>query len=158
MTAFGTIPLEPPTQHDLTVCAPQFTAAVWSLMEALVARGYPPKVFETLRTPERQAWLYGFARDYDDGRGRVTGARTAWDGWHAYGLAADIIHRDRGWKAPAFFDAMRAALPAHGLDFCVASDWPHVQWGKCDRKPGPEIKALYDSGGLPAVWAHVGAA
>ena len=40
-------------------------------------RGLDAIVAETLRTDERQEFLYGFGRDYDDGRGIVTHSRAA---------------------------------------------------------------------------------
>lgn len=157
MTAFGIVPPEPPRIFTLDDCAPFFVAEVRNLLDDLKAQGYPPLIFESIRTPERQAWLYGFSREYDDGRGEVTRAATALNGWHAYGLAVDIIHRDRGWKAEGFFTAMRAAMPKYGLAPCMASDKPHVQWGKCRKTPSAESRKLFAAGGREAVWKAVGA-
>lgn len=155
MTAFGIIPPEPPRQNRLDACAPLFADAVRLLLADLTGQGYPPRLFETLRTNERQAWLYGFGRDYDDGRGIVTGAATAFDGWHFYGVACDVIHRDRMWNAPGFFAAMRKAMPRYGLGICTVSDYPHCQWLRCKKRPSAKARQLYEAGGLEAVWAAV---
>ena len=82
-------PREVPMCRALDVLAPKFRAA----LEAVLAQLPDAIVAETLRTPERQAYLYGFGRDYDDDRGIVTQAPTHLTSWHGYGLAADIWHR-----------------------------------------------------------------
>lgn len=160
MSNFGTIPIEPPRQHDLSVCAPLFASAVTGVLAALSAQGFDPIVYEAVRSDERQVWLYGFGRDYDDGRGIVTHAQTTTNGWHGYGLAADIISAAHGWDSGAFFDALRIAAESHGLT--SGSSWrmqdrPHVQWGKCRTTPSPEAAQLIANGGLSALWEAVGA-
>ena len=43
-----------------------------AIVKEMADAGHNAKVFETLRTAERQEFLYGFGRQYDDGRGTVT--------------------------------------------------------------------------------------
>lgn len=160
MSTFGTIPPEPPRQHDHHACAPQFASAIDRVISRLTASGFDPVVYEAIRTEARQTWLYGFGRDYDDGRGIVTHAATARNGWHLFGLATDIISRAHGWDNPAFFDALRAAYIAEGLTAGASwqmADRPHGQWGHCRTTPSDESSTLYDNGGMAAVWAAVGA-
>ena len=107
-----------PAIRTLDGLAPQFRTALCLLLahvpDAMIA--------ETLRTPERQSFLYGFGRDYDDGRGIVTHAPTNLTSWHGYGLAADVIHGTRGWDASeAWFRAMGAAAKRVGLFW--GGDW-----------------------------------
>jgi len=118
-------------------------------------------VFETLRTEERQQFLHGFGRLYDDGRGPVTKAKTAMNGWHFFGLAADIVEDDATpWQAPnAFWQSLGLAAERHG---CVWGgrwkivDLPHVQMGGIPVSPTADTRAAYEKGGLKQVWAELG--
>lgn len=160
MSRFGMIPPEPPRQTALSACAPKFADAVAAVLADLQAAGFAPQVYEAMRTNERQAWLYGFGRNYDDGRGIVTHAETTANGWHGYGLAADVISAAKGWDDPAFFDALQTAALAHALtsgSLWRMQDRPHVQWGTCRTTPSDESARLIASGGLPALWQAVGA-
>jgi hypothetical protein len=156
---FGTVPPEVPRIYTLDDLNPSFRADV----EAILAEISHERVFETLRTDERQAFLYGFGRLYDDGRGPVTKAATARDGWHMYGLAVDIVENDATpWVAPmAFWQSLGLAAEKRG---CVWGgrwkrvDLPHVQKGGIPKSPGPRQWDAYLRGGLPQVWADLGIA
>lgn len=164
-------PIEVPVTNTTTVLAPQFRAAVERVLADMVAWGYTPRVFETLRTDERQAFLYGFGRQYDDGRGIVTHSATGDDTWHGYGLAADIVCEKKLWSAPAdFWHVLGCSARRHGLvwggdwngDWSSADerfvDRPHIQWGKpMRRSPSANAIAIRQSHGTSAVWAAVGA-
>ena len=63
----------PPEVHadnSLDSLAPKFREAVEKILEQMG----DAKVSETTRTFARQSYLYGFGREYDDGRGIVTNA------------------------------------------------------------------------------------
>lgn len=147
-----TIP-EPPRIYSLGDLCPAFRERV----EAIVADLDRVRVFETLRTEERQQYLYGFGREYDDGRGAVTKAQTALRGWHAFGLAVDIVEDDATpWTAPmSFWQSLGLAAEKHG---CIwggrwqTVDLPHVQMGGIPVSPTPDIIALYRGSGVEAVW------
>lgn len=151
-------PPEVAVNRSLEPLAPQFRAAV----EAILAELGDAVVSEGLRTFERQSFLYGFGRDYDDGRGIVTNAPSHLNSWHGYGLAVDLIHTTKGWDAgERWFRLMGDVAKARGCDW--GGDWhhpdrPHIQWGKCKDSPSAEAKQLLRQGGVPAVWAAVGAA
>ena len=126
----------------------------------MVLRGHKVLVYETIRTEERQSFLYLFGREYDDpwphSRGIVTNARTAKNGWHFYGLAADIVENDQSpWDAtPTFWNDLGSCARSRGLTWggdWVQKDRPHVQWGKCKKSPSEEAHRLYEEGGLEAV-------
>jgi hypothetical protein len=168
--SFGTVPLEPPRISALTGLAPRFAGLLTRLAERMADQGKPVDIYETLRTDARQQFLWGFGRDYDDGRGVVTHSRDADETWHFFGLAADIIHPTFAWAAPvSFWSALRETAEALGLR--SGSDWdmnnltpehfadaPHVQWGPpMRRSPSPRAARLLAKGGLRAVWAEVGA-
>lgn len=169
MTPLPLPPAEVPVQRSLDVLAPKFRAAVDAILRDLAAEGWQPRVAETLRTQERQNFLHGFGREYDDGRGRVTNSQDADESWHGYGLAVDIVNNPQGWSAPPkFWAALGAAAKKHGCRW--GGDWnengradekfrdvPHVQWGLCRVSPSPRAGRLLAMGGVTAVWSEVGA-
>ena len=155
-------PVEVPRVSSLTGTAPRFHAAIVRVIADMSAQGMPCRVVETLRSAERQAYLYGFGRLYDDGRGVVTKARTHLTSWHGYGLAADLVHAERYWNAsPAFWQTLGEVAERHGLTWgghWKSPDRPHVQWGGCPVSPGDTHRQLMSSGGIKTVWRSVGAA
>lgn len=162
MARFGVIPPEPPRLTDLAPLPDGFERRVRATLADLASHGQPSVVREAQRTAERQAWLYGFGRLYDDGRGRVTNAQTPWQTWHAYGLAVDIVHATQEDKAPPkYWTLLQSIAESHGLQSGMSwptmHDGPHVQFGTLKRSPSSAARALYLSGGLPAVWRAVGA-
>ena len=172
MTATTKLPLPPtevPACDDLDQLAPKFRSAVNGIIGRLEAQGFAAKVAETVRTPERQKFLYGFGRDYDDDRGVVTQSESALTSWHGFGLAVDIIHASLGWGAPVtFWQALARAALAEGMT--SGSDWnrnsindekfcdrPHVQWycAGMHVSPSDHARQLLAQGGVEAVWREV---
>ena len=157
MSRFGVVPFEPPAYKGTMLLAPAFAEAVQAVLvdmpDAVIA--------ESIRSEERQAWLFGFGRDYDDGRGVVTHAQTAQNGWHKFGLAVDIVHGKLGWDAGAsWFEKLALCYEAHGLTAGARwrmRDLPHGQWGKCRPAPSDEARRLFAEGGNRAVWKAVNA-
>lgn len=138
-------------------------------LTALLARmeqdGFDPIVWETLRTDERQEFLYGFGRLYDDHpepRGIVTNAKTGVLSYHRYGLAADIVSRRFGWRPkPQFW----VRLGHHALSLGLrwggkfrSVDLPHVQFGGVAGglvvpvTPNEIIAVSMREGGRELVW------
>lgn len=131
-------------RNDLDGLTPEFRAKVEVLLYRLRLRGHVPWVYETRRTPERQAYLYA------SGRTRP-GPKVTWtrESKHLHGLAVDIIdgreHPTRpgdrvGWgtwgdpisagMAERFFSALGDEAKAIGLVW--GGDWksrdlPHVE-------------------------------
>ena len=119
-------------------------------------------VAESLRTDERQRFLFGFGRDYDDGRGIVTHSLVGCTSWHSYGLAVDVVSRSTHWDAPnAFWSALGAAAAVHGLtwggDWPTFPDKPHLQFAPMPDSPSPAIITTYQASGREAVWLEVAA-
>lgn len=157
-------PKEVPRDNSLAGLAPRFRAALNRAVAAHRAAGHDPLIYETTRTNARQRWLYGFGRDYDDGRGQVTNSKNVDHTWHGFGLAVDVISASQGWNPPdAFWHDLRVAVEEEGLawggDWIHMRDLPHIQWGAPMRR-SPSVRAaqLRDSGGLETVWKEVGAA
>ena len=167
MTTFGAIPVEPASIESLGLCCPRLQRDIPTLIARMAARGMPTKVRESLRTDERQVWLYGFGRDYDDDRGIVTNAKTARNGWHFFGCAVDLVHATLEDDAPAaYWDAL--AEEAESLGLASGRRWtdmangegdrPHVQLGTAMRRsPSMSANLLFAQGGNGAVWAALGA-
>jgi hypothetical protein len=152
MTPFGHIPPEPPVIRSLDGLCPKFRDALFSVFPGM-DESY---ISESLRTDERQIWLFGFGRDYDDDRGIVTNASTADHGWHKFGLAVDF--RDSG-LVRRYSDQLQAAGLSLGLNWPKFVDPPHVQMGPPMRQsPSSEAARLFAAGGYEAVWQAVGAA
>lgn len=162
MARFGIVPPEPPRITALPPLPDGFERRVRATLDGLAAHGQPSIVREAQRTAERQAWLYGFGRDYDDGRGRVTNAKTPWQTWHVYALACDIVHARLEDNAPSsYWKLLQSIAEASGLQSGMSwptmRDGPHVQFGTLKRSPSPLARALYLQGGLYAVHKAVGA-
>jgi hypothetical protein len=168
-------PAEVPVRKDVDLLAPKFKTKIQRLLLNLTERGHDPIIAETMRDDERQKFLHGFGRLYDDGRGVVTKASTSATTWHGFGLAVDIVSRKHGWNAPAaFWTALGEECRTLGL--CWGNDWdmdgipverdpdesfgdrPHVQWAPMRRYPSPAAKQIRDERGLEGLWRYVEAA
>lgn len=154
-------PAEVPANTSTDGLAPVFQTKLTRVLASMAAGGHPAKIAETLRSNERAAFLYGFGRVYDDGRGIVTNSKTAENTWHHFGCAADVVHATLEWDAPeSFWDALRDAALAEGLasgDCWHFQDKPHIQLGAPMRvSPSPEATQLLADGGFEAVWKVVG--
>lgn len=156
-------PAEVPRLSAVEHLAPRFRGALLAVCEDVREAGWPPLIYETLRTDARQQFLFGFGRLYSDGRGVVTHSADADETWHGFGLAADVVHATKYWSAPSeFWEALGNAARRHRLEW--GGDWvsfrdrPHLQWGPpMRRSPSPRAARLRESGGLPAVWREVNA-
>jgi hypothetical protein len=164
MTLSSLIPPEPKPIISLDDLAPRFGRVIPFICLDMAELGWSCRIRETARTDARQQWLYGFGRLYDDGRGIVTGAKTARNGWHFYKLAADLVSTVHGDNAPrSFYLALERVAGDYncrtGLRFTniPGGDGKHVQWGPCRISPSWRATALYTTGGLVAVWKAVGA-
>jgi peptidoglycan L-alanyl-D-glutamate endopeptidase CwlK len=164
-------PAEVPVNRRRDGLAPKFDAALSFLLNDLTkVTGVEWMVVETLRNDDRQRFLYGFGRVYDDGRGVVTHSETSDDTWHGYGLAADIVPVKTKWSQVDLFHAIPKLALKRGLlsgadwnrngasDDERFQDWPHVQWGAMRRSPSPNAARIADKGGLPALWEYLSAA
>lgn len=156
MTRFGKLPKEVPAQRTSAGSAPKFVEAVTTMLNIL-AGGLPEMPFEWLRTAERQTYLYGFGRDYDDGRGKVTAARTALLSWHGFGLAVDVVEKDNTpWTAPvSFWNEIGDAAEQVGLVWggrWHRPDLPHVQWDTRRATPTDADRRMFEAEGIEAVW------
>lgn len=83
-------------QRDLAHLHPQMRQRVQQALEKMDAEGLAFRVFEAYRSPERQQWLFAQGRTRPGGK--VTNAE-AWQSFHQYGLAVDMVHfSPGGWS------------------------------------------------------------
>jgi peptidoglycan LD-endopeptidase CwlK len=168
-------PPEVPRQTTIELLAPAVQATVLRLIELRVARFSDGRaandedslhlLFETLRTNARQQFLYGFGREYDDGRGIVTGAYDASWSWHGYGMAIDIIHPRLAYKAPdKWWRILGEDYAAVGLRpgrTFKRVDSPHAQWlgvapRLCPATPTAQDRADHRANRVSLVWKRYG--
>lgn len=154
-------PPEVPVDKDIFKLAPLFAEKVMAVMMDLNRMGHDATMAEGFRSDERAAFLYGFGREYDDGRGIVTNAKDGSKTWHRYGLAADIVSKSKGWDAPEkFWTELANVALATGLNpggRWKFADKPHVQWADMPVSPKDEDWKLLQSDGPNAVWKKYGA-
>lgn len=126
--------VDPTKRHTaLELLHPKCRSAVLALIEALKTEKIPMKIFESYRTPERQAHLFAQGRTRDLHLGKVTKAN-AWESYHQYGIAVDMVidHPDHGmWEtgnptADRWWKQYHDLAKQHGLE-PLSFELPHVQ-------------------------------
>src|SRR5258706_15092650 len=133
---------------DLQYLAPLFREAV----EQAVAEcnnstnNLSAKVYESFRSNALQEVYYARGRTLIPPDYTVTNARSSLFSWHGYGLAVDVIHKDRGWDAgDAWVRAVAEIFKKHGCKW--GGDWtspdpPHFQWGNWKPSAAPIARQL----------------
>lgn len=113
--------------RDLLLLHPIMRDKVGRTMADIDAAGLPLRVFEAWRSPERQRHLYAQGRTRP---GRIITYAQAWESYHQYGLAADIVgHVNGGWTwdlPAATWTKMHAIGRSHGLER-LGFETPHLQ-------------------------------
>ena len=171
-------PTEVPVNRNLADLAPAVQKAAERVLAGMRARGFKAVQFDTLRTAERQNFLFGKGRTPEQcieagisaywswqtcPDGEVTKA-TYGDSWHNFGVAVDIVENDATpWTASqAFWHALSELAIENG--FVWGGSWrrfpdlPHLQWGRCPISPTTDDKLLLETKGPSAVWAKYFAA
>lgn len=147
--------LEPKQERSLDLLRPDFREKLDAWLQAVAETfpAYTVGVHETLRTPERQQWLW------EQGRSRP-GSIVTWtlDSNHLHGLAADFHVAVNGkaiWD-PKVYERIYAAVPPErfGLESLAPTEWVHVQLADADNrrdeKPEPtpdRLLLVYDTTG-----------
>lgn len=131
------------------------------VVKRMAQKGWPCRVYEHWRTPERQAEMIA----------KGVSKAGPWQSAHQYGLAVDIIHSSKAWDVPErFWEDLEATVRV--IEQCYKVDLEHghrwkfrdsahielknyrkyrALWGK--RKPTYlELDACF-AAEMPAVWA-----
>jgi len=130
-----TTPVSPDKRYtSLDLLHPRIRDKVTKLISDLTAANVPMKVFESFRSPERQAFLYSKGRfPPNQNMGKVTKAQ-AWHSYHQYGLAVDMVidHPDHTmWETgnatvDAWWAKYHELADKNGLE-PLSWELPHVQ-------------------------------
>lgn len=168
-----------PPVRDLAALAPAVRVAAERVLAGMVGAGWKAMPFDTLRTADRQAFLFGKGRTAEQcleagidakwawplcSDGKVTNAASHLKSWHGFGLAVDIVQADATpWIAPqGFWNALGYHAVANRLTWGGAwramLDLPHCQWSRCPTSPTADDRWLYEHKGIEAVWQRYGAA
>ena len=121
---------------DLTLLLPSFERKARAVLAEMVARGYDPVPFDTLRTPAEAAKFYA----------RGVGSKNS---MHLYGVACDVICGSHGWQCSAhgckFFQALGEVVEGLGLVWggrWKRHDLPHFQ--ACSVADQAAVRAIAD--------------
>lgn len=143
---FGAAPPLSARDTDTGKLHPTVRAAVAATLQTLTSEGIGFAVFEAFRPPERQTWLYAQGRSRPGG---IVTRSQAWQSYHQYGLAVDLVLHENGtwsWDSSggnaAKWSRMHAVARANGLrslDF----EAPHVEFA------GPDWRTLQQNQGWP---------
>jgi len=141
---------------------PPLKLKAYQLIQQLALKGIDVEVSQGLRSWAEQEALY--AKGRTEPGAIVTNAKPE-QSWHTFGCAFDVDIQDSAgvldWSgtSPAWLATISAGeglgLYA-GAEFRTFPDKPHFQLtGRFPVTPNAEVLALYESGGLPAVWAAI---
>lgn len=118
-------PPEPKRQATLDKLFPPFKAKIDLLIRRMTARHFDPAIFESIRTPQRQKWLYGYGRTHHIGKKPKTWTMNS---RHIPGKAVDIISFSRFWDWPEFYEALREEVHKIPELELIPQEICHVQW------------------------------
>ena len=146
------------SERRLSEVYPGLADKVRQMAEQLEQEGIDIRVTQSYRPWSEQAALY------DQGRTSpgeiVTNARAGFS-WHNFGLAVDVaplIPQGVDWNTnhPAWLRIVAAGTSfglVSGAEWRTFPDWPHFQLtGRFPVTPNDEVRAIYRTGGLAAVW------
>ena len=165
-----------PANTNLADLAPVVRVRVELVFAGMAAAGLAAIQFDTLRSDDRQAFLFGKGRTEaevtavgldpswawpDSPDGRVTKAAHGNTSWHRYGVACDIVENDKSpWSAAqTFWNTLGTLARANYLTW--GGDWrmldlPHTQARELPTSPRLADRELLASAGVAAVWAKYG--
>lgn len=120
---------------DVARLSKPFRLRLEKLMGMLAYEGIPLLIYETIRSPARQAVLWSKGRGNVDAvdHGRTVTNAQPYESAHQYGLGADLVfHVNMAWTwkapAPGMWERMVELAEACGLESLAPREMPHVQW------------------------------
>jgi len=116
--------MEPKRISDINKLQSYLIPRVQAILAEMRVLGFDPILFETLRTIERQRWLYGIGRTHSKKRKPVTWTMHS---KHINGKAADIISKSRGWDWKEFFDALDMVSQRYNMH-TLNVERCHIEW------------------------------
>jgi len=139
--------------RDFDLLYPPFAKKIQQGIERARVGGYDLMLFEGWRSPQRQSFLYAQGRSAP---GKIVTQSDAWESWHQYGVASDIVFDVNG-------------EPSWAGDFGIISDFftsLGLRWlGSIGDRPHYEVAVPFDikfaqslarNSGMQALWAQLG--
>lgn len=115
---------EPKIVRDMSTLWKPFGAKLKILVANMAKIGHPAKVIETIRTRQRQQWLYASGRTRP---GRIL--TYTMESRHLVGKAADCMPASGNWNDKVFFKKLEIEAKKIGLETLARiGDYGHVQW------------------------------
>jgi peptidoglycan L-alanyl-D-glutamate endopeptidase CwlK len=138
--------------RDYSKLAPFFSEKLRLAIQECNEAGLNVALFEGLRSPDRQDFLFGQGRTREGNK--VTNAM-GWQSWHQYGVAADLCFKENGnwtWKKGQPWDQVHAIFHKHGFE-TLKFEKAHVQitGGMSVRK----AMTIAQKDGLLALWSII---
>jgi len=123
------MPNRPPPQNDLTLLLPAYQPKVSALLEALIARGEKPRLFETYRNDARCLWAKS-----------TKASQSGLMSMHRFRAAVDIIDAEHMWDNPDFFIAL--GEEAKKLKLTWGGDWDSNPLTHQEFNDRPHVQAI----------------
>lgn len=165
------------TMNEIKGVHPKLADAISSTLNEAKARGLSVGMYSGLRTDnEKQMKLYELGRTVkNEGATKdkpmgliVTNAKTIWDTFHGFGLACDIVYKDKSgnwtWdKTQEQWEDLGKVGEIFGLEWggrwtfldnrdkLIGKDYPHFQMTG-SIKNIKEAKEIYDTKGIDELW------
>lgn len=150
-TAFFYVPC-----RSLDVLHPVVRTQLECMLDKQRKGGWKPLVQETRRSQPLQARYYAKGRTAPGPR--VTNVKSVANGFHGFGMGADVISATKGWNDPKFFywqaqHAETCGLMA-GYFWKKFPDAPHVQYAGWGNSPPLWARRLL-ADSLAVVWQSI---
>lgn len=113
---------------DLTLLRPEFRSKLELLLDDCAEHLPTLKVFESVRSPERQAELYARGRDPKASDfGRTVTKAGPWQSAHQFGMGVDLVFCPNGqWSWDGDWALLRQLANQRGLQQ-LSFEQPHIQ-------------------------------
>ncbi len=140
----------PDISRSSALLFPPFAQRVAAGLEEARAAGLDVHLFEGWRSPARQSALYAAGRTKPGPK--VTNSQ-AWESWHQYGLAVDVVFGGPGrWSWSGDWPALRRIMSNVGLR-ALPWEQPHFEW-PTTLKVGAALE-LTRAEGLLSLWQRI---
>ena len=139
--------------RDLLLLSPWFKIKVDMGLNMIRALGVKADVFEGFRSPQRSDYLYEQGRTTP---GKIVTKAKAWQSFHSYGLACDIVGKDDKGNWTWNIEYKRIIEVMRTIGFTCGEIWgdkPHFQMD--GGFTWQEAKAITEQQSLPVLWSMI---
>ena len=135
--------------NSYDLLCPRIVEPLSDALVTLAMRGTVVQVFEGFRSPERQRVLYEQGRTAP---GKIVTQSRPWQSFHQYGLAIDLVFKDKNnkWSWDGDYKTVAQVMQDRGFEWLGEADMPHFQMrGKYTAMEAFNITRSY---GVQALW------